>query len=622
MLQEPDNFFESAGDGHQRKSKQPKKSASDLSAVHPRELNPDLRAQLSAPVGASPPVPPPSSSSTTSGTQAPRKFGDGGLQWRLTKLKRVFEQAEREGRAVEEVAMDRYGSLEEFQAALRERDASQSRHSSRPNSGGSRRSGDSSRPSTGSGFRRPGEAPPSTSATPRRLSEDRVVELTEADLKRDQLRYTAPSSDSLQRLETDQSPRASNHLHGPPISSANSAGPVMSADELNKLKAKIMKAKLRNDPSVGKLEAEYDHQVALMAAADKSSGVPAQSDSGNIVTLPKFDSRGKYMDVGSSPGKGESSRNRYISKSDRRLQSEKDDRADHDMSIQDILRQEKMSGYTADEEMAKRIAKDGKFDDSLEYMDNQSAKLSKKLQLSNSQKRTKAIMDYTKTQQILDRCWYCLNEDRQPRVPVVAVGVRTYLALPKTVPMVPGHCLIVPAQHNISTLDCEDDEWDEIRNFMKCLMRRFHAEDKGCIFMETSIQHRRQYHTYIECIPVPYRLYDAVPGFFKQAIMVQAEEWSQNRKLIDTSQNGFRRSLVPNLPYFHVWFGLDKGYGHVIEDDSSFPNYFGKEVLAGLMEVSSERWRRPRMLTDEEQKQLENDFRKKFAPFDWTECLK
>ena len=46
-------------------------------------------------------------------------------------------------------------------------------------------------------------------------------------------------------------------------------------------------------------------------------------------------------------------------------------------------------------------------------------------------------------------------------------------------------------------------------------------------------------------------------------------EWSQNKKLIDfgARRGGFRRAMVPNLPYFMVQFDYkgEKGYGHVIE---------------------------------------------------------
>jgi diadenosine tetraphosphate (Ap4A) HIT family hydrolase len=29
--------------------------------------------------------------------------------------------------------------------------------------------------------------------------------------------------------------------------------------------------------------------------------------------------------------------------------------------------------------------------------------------------------------------------------------------------MTPGHCMIVPYEHVLTTLDCDDDEWTEIR---------------------------------------------------------------------------------------------------------------------------------------------------------------
>ena len=51
--------------------------------------------------------------------------------------------------------------------------------------------------------------------------------------------------------------------------------------------------------------------------------------------------------------------------------------------------------------------------------------------------------------------------------------------------------------------------------------------------------------------------------------MSSEAEWSQHKKLIDFSARpgGFRRAMVPNLPYFMVQFDYkgDKGYGHVIE---------------------------------------------------------
>ena len=59
---------------------------------------------------------------------------------------------------------------------------------------------------------------------------------------------------------------------------------------------------------------------------------------------------------------------------------------------------------------------------------------------------------------------------------------------------------------------------------------------------------------------------------FQESILASDTEWTQHRKLIDFSSRpgGFRRSMVPNLPYFMVQFDYrgEKGFGHVIEGSS------------------------------------------------------
>jgi len=55
----------------------------------------------------------------------------------------------------------------------------------------------------------------------------------------------------------------------------------------------------------------------------------------------------------------------------------------------------------------------------------------------------------------------------------------------------------------------------DLQNFMKCLMKMFNEEDKGVVFFETVISLKWQKHTYIECIPVPYEHFEALPGYFK-----------------------------------------------------------------------------------------------------------
>lgn len=173
------------------------------------------------------------------------------------------------------------------------------------------------------------------------------------------------------------------------------------------------------------------------------------------------------------------------------------------------------------------------------------------------------------------------------------MGHHAYLALPTRTEIVPGQCLIVPCEHLITSLDGDDATWIEIRNFMKCLMQAFAEQDKGVIFIETIIDLSRCNHTVIECIPMPWSSADDAPAYFKEGLLEVGEEWSNHKKVIDTKPRTFRRSMTSRLPYFHVWFHLDGGYGHVIEDSSKFPSSFGSEIISGMLSLDPMKWRRP-----------------------------
>lgn len=103
-------------------------------------------------------------------------------------------------------------------------------------------------------------------------------------------------------------------------------------------------------------------------------------------------------------------------------------------------------------------------------------------------------------------------------------------------------------------------------------MRMFAEDDKGVVFYETVINLKHQKHTCIECVPLPWTQFEELPGYFHESILMSETEWSQHQKLIDFGKRkgGFRRAMVPNLPYFMVQFDYkgQKGYGHVIEGTS------------------------------------------------------
>lgn len=214
--------------------------------------------------------------------------------------------------------------------------------------------------------------------------------------------------------------------------------------------------------------------------------------------------------------------------------------------------------------------------------------------------------------------------------------------MPSTEILTLGHCLIVPMQHHLSSLEADDDTWEEIKNFMKCLIQMAASRKQGVVFFETVKSLKQQKHTVIEAVPVDAGLFQELPGYFKQSILTSGDEWSQNKKLIEfSSARTFRRSMVPQLPYFMVQWDYkgEKGYGHVIEDgdghdgagggdgfemaESSkgggdFASYFAAEIIGNLLDLEPRRWRKPRRMHGDEQV---NAFRAIWKPFDWTVAL-
>ncbi|KIY71203.1 hypothetical protein CYLTODRAFT_390789 [Cylindrobasidium torrendii FP15055 ss-10] len=634
------DFFSSLGT-EKKKKPQTNKPNPDFPVISSRELNLELKEGKAL--------------EPTEESSKPKIVPGGpGSQWRMTRLRRVFETAEEDGLPVEQVALDRFGSLEAFEEAkeerriLDERDGNRSvapergRPSSSVGSSGGERSmmfndanmsGMSSRSAS---FRRPGasQTGPSTPTPSMRPPVARRV---------DHLRGVSQTGSPLPAARTPI-PSALT-----PQSGGSGGGRSLSPSSLNKLQAKVLRAKLMGDPNADALEAEYD-------AASKAS-LNGGDVSGNVRTrvevLPTMDGHGRLYDVGHGKDDGQvlpgnrKKKEKVETRDPKTGELVRINADDDETSLGEMLRQEKFGAGMADQkdmdaQFAKAIMGDGKFKNDLDYMDDNLEKLSRQKMRSDAMKRQFAINDYKKTQQVLSTCQYCFGEDDSPpKAAVVAMGSLSYLACTSHEELVDGHCFILPIQHHLSMLEADDEVWDEVRNFMKCLMRMFAEEDKGIIFYETITSLKKQRHTYIECVPLPWDVYDTMPGYFKESILTSEGEWSQHRKLIDFAQRPFRRAMVPNLPYFMVQFDYkgDKGYGHVIEgvekqdeeDETAglrdqgkgeFPSYFAGEIIGNVLEVEPRLWRRPRKIDARMNADRVGKFKKKYAPFDWTGMLR
>ncbi|XP_036048524.1 CWF19-like protein 2 isoform X2 [Onychomys torridus] len=235
--------------------------------------------------------------------------------------------------------------------------------------------------------------------------------------------------------------------------------------------------------------------------------------------------------------------------------------------------------------------------------------------------RRKAIAEHQSLATQMAKCLYCFDSSQFPKHLIVAIGVKVYLCLPNFQSLTEGHCLIVPLQHLQAATMLDEDIWEEIQMFRKSLVKMF--EDKGldCIFLETNMGMKKQYHMIYECIPLPREVGAMAPIYFKKAIMESDEEWSMNKKLIDLSSKDIRKSVPRGLPYFAVDFGLQGGFAHIIENQHKFPHYFGKEIIGGMLDLEPRLWRKGIGESFEDQRKKVLQFAQWWKPFDITKNM-
>lgn len=402
------DFFRSFGtQGSAREEREKRREADKLAqpAVSAREINKTafLAAQDQRPL------------------KKPKvEFGGAGSSWRMTKLRRVYEAAEDEGRDVQQVALERYGSASAWEEALAERafldGASQSAtqnatqvdqfgrevrpdpsaHAPQPptNATATRllfnQSADSdvSRPSSRQSFRRPGESPASNQ--PSRFNSPKPSTPIPS--------VTTPS---IVQQRPSALSRGDSIVDEP---SASTAKPV-SPTTLNRLQAKVLKAKLIDPDSEETLELQKQYDLALAA---HQSGASSNQQTEQVRVLPSLDGRGRLYDIGAAGSSAEAAERAQLSKRQKRKRDEQFEsrdaqgnlvryNADDDQqSLADLVRAEKFGGGSAEDkdlnkQLAGRIARDATFQNDLEYMDDMAEKLGRKKARDEDRKRMWAI---------------------------------------------------------------------------------------------------------------------------------------------------------------------------------------------------------------------------------------
>lgn len=364
---------------------------------------------------------------------------------------------------------------------------------------------------------------------------------------------------------------------------------------LNRLRAEILKAELKSSPQLQQLKEKY-------AEAERR------------LTWKDSDAKENIKVV------------------DSKLLARVDE--SEDMTVQDMLKEEILSnerGERLDLKMAQQIAQDGGYANDLDYAEDNAEKLAKIRQKSENNLKNQVISKTRKLHEAIESCPFCFENER-PQTTIISVATRVYLCLAAEPTLAKGTTIIVPIDHHINTLECDNDEWEEIRNFMKSLTQMWAKHNRGVLFYENAVLRSDRQHGGIVAVPVSFGLLDEAPGFFSQSILEFSDEWESHRKIIETAKKAressseaakyaFRSSIAKQAPYFHVWFNINGGMGHIVEDINRWPkgDLFARQVIGGMLQLDpSIIQRQGEFRTNNQGRQY---FETRWANYDWTAAL-
>lgn len=297
---------------------------------------------------------------------APAKIvpGGPGSQWRMMRLRRVYETAEEEGRPVDEVAIDRFGSLDAFEDAKEERKALDEREGTNKPEEKSR--GRPMEPGKKFYFSDIGSTGSSRSSSFRRpaLAGDNGPRAPPAP----NLKHHRPSVPSKLGSQAG-TPQVSTPIPSvltPSILPAKTTSRGLSPSSLNRLQAKVLKARLMGSPDAASLEREYEDELKRANEGPRTVT--------KVEVLPILDGHGRLYDIGTGKSGGPP-----LPPGNRRKKEKVETRdpktgeivrynADDDTTtLGEMLRQEKFGAGSSDQkdfdgQLAKAIMSDGKFE--------------------------------------------------------------------------------------------------------------------------------------------------------------------------------------------------------------------------------------------------------------------
>ena len=439
------------------------------------------------------------------------RVGDGGRSWMLRSYKRAVEQAETEGRSLEQIAGERWGSLEKLRSLLRAAGIDPDNPDHPPKTGrreylysehpreGERRRKDwkyretpsrlltdhksSRESSSASGFLKPGEADTKLS---NRRSEASASAGWSSSIsqgwrkRREAWEEPQDQSDKHSRDSKSSSPeeKPSSQLASPSSSqklqekrevespSMDVPSEPVTDSQLNAIGAKLMKAELMGDnekveslkEELAKLRKLKELQESGRKAGQTQSKGPREE---TTIVLTKTDRFGRTrpVELPSSTGYRQPgpSKTRTHSKKGKR---EKYFADDDEYNLKSLVEQERQ--MTAEEthaaiaRMASKFVPASNMEETVDDVFDSKAAMRFDPAKEEEKQKQRAILENRKMAEIIENCYFCFDSPNFSKHLLVAIGISTYLSVPFHQSLTEGHCLIVPMEHTVCSMQMDE----------------------------------------------------------------------------------------------------------------------------------------------------------------------
>lgn len=372
---------------------------------------------------------------------------------------------------------------------------------------------------------------------------------------------------------------------------------ILTEAEMNKLGAKIIKAEIMGD---NELAAQLKVQLEQARKLSVANNTNVQEET---VILTKTDAKGVARPI--QPR----SQSKQFAESHRKKKSAETHVSgervcyfadDNKYSLQEMFQREKGRSTNEDEGIfTKLVAKNA---DHVDDMFEQQIARTNSEEKQDRRDRSHAIKEHIHLSNLMENCSWCLDSKNMLKHMIVTMDSMICLSLPAYTSLTTSQCILTPIQHVACQLQLDEDVWYRLKELKKKLIKMFMKEDLYPIFFEVYKKRRKFSHMQLECIPLPKETGESAPLYFKKALLECETEWSINKKIVDLKDKDIRHAVPNGLSYFMVEFASHPGYAHVIEDEEMFPKNFAEEIIGGMLDVDCNLWRKPKRQSFDEQR--------------------